>query len=101
VEREGVAVAVAHDQESAIRALQTRPVTVLLLDLMLRDGSAFAVADYAGVRDPDIRILFVTPAAFFSDGSIFQHVANARAYLPLATPPNDLAVMVGHYAARS
>ncbi len=97
---QGLQVEVAFDQRDAIRALQQGHITVLLLNVMLEDGSAFAVADYACFRFPDVRILFVTASEVFADGSIFNHVANARAYLPVSTPPSDLAAMVAHYAAR-
>ena len=39
----------------------------------------------------------ITNTSFFSDGSIFRHIPNACAFLPSATPPADLAAVVGHY----
>lgn len=101
LERLGFAVSIADGQASAIRALQLGPIEVILLNVVLEDGSAFAVADYACFRHPTVRILFVSAARFFSDGSIFNHVANACAFMPASTPPADLAAMVEHYAARS
>ncbi len=100
VERQGRAVVVAHDQAGAVAALRFGDIAIVILNVMLPDGSAFAVADYASYRCPDIRVLFVTAAGFFSDGSIFNHVANACAYVPVATPPEDIAAMVEHYARR-
>jgi len=44
---------------------------VIVLDLALEEGSALAVADFASYRHPDARVIFVTNASFFSDGSIF------------------------------
>jgi len=64
---------------------------------VLENGSALAVADYANYRQPDARVIFVTNTSFFSDGSIFAHSANARAFVPSGTPPEDLAAMVEHY----
>lgn len=100
IARQGREVKLAHDQASAVAALGDGGISIMILNILLQSGSAFAVADYASYRCPDIRILFVTAASFFSDGSIFNHVANACAYLPVGTPPEDLAAMVDHYAAR-
>ncbi|PWR03837.1 hypothetical protein DKT77_03735 [Meridianimarinicoccus roseus] len=99
VERQGRTVRVAHDQAGAVSALRDGGIAVVILNVLLTDGSAFAVADYASYRAPNVRILFVTAASFFSDGSIFNHVVNACAYVPVATPPEDIAAMVEHYAA--
>lgn len=100
IQRCGQEVIVAHGQDAAVDVLQTSAVSLILLNVMLRDGSAFAVADYASYRHPGVRVLFVTAANFFSDGSIFNHVSNACAYMPVSTPPDDLAAMVEHYAAK-
>jgi len=97
LERSGARVTIAADQAAAIAALQRRNPDVIVLDLVLQAGSAIAVADYASYRRPDTRIVFVTNTTFFSDGSIFNHVPNACAYLKAATPPEDLAAIVEHY----
>ena len=70
---------------------------ILILNLLLSDGSALAVADYASYRLPETRIIFVTNTTFFSDGSIFSFAPNACAFVQTATPPEDLAAMVEHY----
>ena len=70
----------------------------MILDLVLDEGSALAVSDFASYRQPLARVIFVTNTSFFSDGSIFRHCVNACAYMPSATPPEDLAAMVEHYA---
>lgn len=101
VERQGREVVVADGQSAAIHVLQTRRVALVVLDIELDDGSAFAVADYAAVRHPTLPVLFVTARRFFSDGSIFAHAPNACAYMATGTPPEDLAQMVEHYAARN
>lgn len=97
LERCGAAVAVAQNQDEAVALLAEAPFAVLIVDLILADGSAAAVADYASYRQPDAKIIFVTNSTFFSDGSIFQHFANACAFLPLATRPEDLAAVVEHH----
>ncbi len=98
LERFGAYVDCATDQYSATNLLQEASFDVIVLDLVLENGSALAVADFANYRQPEARVMFVTNTSFFSDGSIFQHCTNACAYLPSATPPEDLAAMVEHYA---
>ena len=97
--RQGMCVSVAGTQEAATSYLATQDTDIIILDLVLEEGSALAVADYANYRQPGARVIFVTNTTFFSDGSIFAHSANARAFLPLATPPDDLAAMVAHYGS--
>jgi DNA-binding response OmpR family regulator len=99
LERLGCAVQVAATQEAAVTALQQRSVDVIILDLTLEDGSAFAIADFASYRRPAARVVFVTRSTFFSDGSIFSHVPNACGFFRIDTPPEDLAAIVRHYAA--
>jgi len=101
VERMGATVWVASTQSEAIGTLRDVEVNVIILDLMVRHGSAFAVADFASYRRPKSRIIFVTNTTFFSDGSIFQHIPNACAFVQSETPPDDLAAMVEHYGAAS
>ena len=72
-------------------------VDVIILDLVLGQGSAIAVADIASFRQPMARVIFVTNTSFFSDGSIFQHIPNACAFLPSGTAPEDLAAVADHY----
>jgi len=97
LERHGCEVVLVHGQREAVTALQTGALQVIVLDLVLEEGSAFAVADFASYRQPETKVIFVTNTTFFSDGSIFQHAANACAYLQTGTPPEDLAAMVEHF----
>ncbi len=99
LQRCGMVVRVAEGQEEAIAAMNRKAPDSIILDLVLRDGSALAVADYASYRCPDARVIFVTNTRFFSDGSIFSHATNACAFVQTSTPPEDLAAMVEHYAA--
>jgi DNA-binding NarL/FixJ family response regulator len=89
----------ATDQDSAIEHLSQNDTDIIILDLVIDDGSALAIADYANYRQPNARVIFVTNTSFFSDGSIFAHSANARAFVQSNTPPEDLAAMVEHYGA--
>ncbi|TNE68007.1 response regulator transcription factor [Celeribacter ethanolicus] len=97
LERQGMSVSLVAGQDEAIQKLQTTAPDLIVLDLVLGDGSAFAIADYANYRHPDTRVIFTTNSSFFSDGSIFQHVANACAFLPKEVDPEDLTAMVEHY----
>jgi DNA-binding NtrC family response regulator len=99
LERQNASVTLVADQEAAITALYRIDFGIIVLDLVLDNGSALAVADFASYRRPDARVIFVTNTSFFSDGSIFAHSTNACAFLQSSTPPEDLAAMVEHYAA--
>ncbi len=97
LERGHANVQVAADQERAIALMQRHAHDVIILDLFLEAGSAIAVADYASYRRPETKIVFVTNTTFFSDGSIFNHIPNACAYLQSGTAPEDLTAIVEHY----
>lgn len=99
--RQGMVVACAKGQTEAIEHLSGHETDIIIQDLMIEDGSALAVADYANYRQPSTRVIFVTNTTFFSDGSIFAHSANARAFVQSNTPPEDLAAMVAHYGAET
>ncbi|GAA6188971.1 response regulator [Litorivita sp. NS0012-18] len=101
VERLGAEVHRAHGQHDAISAMQIHAFDIIVLDLVLGEGSAFAVADFASYRHPATQVIFVTNTSFFSDGSIFRHVHNACALVQSDSPPEDLAAMVEHYARAS
>jgi DNA-binding response OmpR family regulator len=97
LERLGAVVWLVTSQDEAVALLRTVDFDVLVLDLVLDDGSAMAIADFASYRQPEANAIFVTNTSFFSDGSIFQHCSNARAFVQSETPPDDLAAMVEHY----
>ncbi len=98
LQKQDMSVTLVTQQEDAISALQMRDYDIIILDLVLPDGQALAIADYASYRRPEARVIFVTNTSFFSDGSIFQVSSNACAFVQSATPPEDLAAMVDHYA---
>jgi len=87
--------------EEALKIIEEQELDVIVLDLVLSEGSALTVADFAQFRQPDANVVFVTDTTFFSDGSIFRHSANARAFIETATPPDDLAAIVHHYGSPS
>ena len=87
------------DAQAAIENLE--PVDVIVLDLMLERGSAFAVADYANYRRPGAKVVYVTRNRFFSDGSLFRHSPNTAAILQEDAPPSDLANIVAYHGRAS
>ena len=99
LERHGCMVSIACTQDDAIAIIQRDEPEIIILDLVLEEGSALAVSDFASYRSPETRVIFVTDTTFFSDGSIFAHAVNACAFVQAETPPEDLAAMVEHYAA--
>ncbi len=98
LQRCGMSVRVSESQDEAIASMNIKAPDIMILDLVLQAGSALAVADYANYRCPTTSVIFVTNTRFFSDGSIFSHATNACAFVQTATPPEDLAAMVEHYA---
>lgn len=99
LERRGCIVDLSTTQNDAIELLRDKDVDVIVLDLILKNGSAFAVADFASYRRPSAKVIFVSDTSFFSDGSIFQHIPNACAMMPSQVPPEDLGAIVEHYGA--
>ncbi|MCW9044028.1 MAG: hypothetical protein OQK05_11855 [Pseudopelagicola sp.] len=99
LERLGAVVELVVDEVGAIHALRMRDFDIIVLDLVIAEGAALAISDFASYRRPNARVIFVTNTSFFSDGSIFRHSANACAFVQSGTPPEDIAAMVEHYAA--
>lgn len=98
VERLGAeSVSLACSHGAAIKEIMRHDWDVIVLNLVLDDGGAMAVSDYASYRQPEAKVIIVNSSSFFSDGSIFNHFANARACLPTSTRPEDLAATVVHY----
>lgn len=99
--RQGQNTMVLETQDEAVSYLRTASADVIVLDLMLEDGSAFAIADFASYRRPEAKIVFVTRSSFFSDGSLFTHIPNTAAVLQEQTPPTDLAAIVAYHGRAS
>lgn len=87
-------VFVTSDQAAAVDVLRHHDIAVIVLDLDLSRGSPLAIADFASYRRPGARIVVVTSGRAFADGSIFRYCPNASAFLPCATAPEDLALLV-------
>lgn len=97
LERHGIVVALAQSSDAAVAMISATRFDVIILDLILSQGSAIGVADFAQYRHPDVSVIFVTDTSFFSDGSIFSLIPNARAFVQSSTPPEDLHAMVEHF----
>ena len=95
--RLGIAVTSVEKESCAFAVLQLEMFDVVVLDLVMQEGNALAIADFVNFNTPRANIVFVTDTTFFSDGSIFAHSANARAFVKTATPPADLAEIVHRY----
>ena len=97
LERHGGEARLCTSEKSAIAALRFEVFDVLVLDLVIPDTSVLAISDFATYRNPDVAIIVVTASSFFSDGSIFELIPNARGYLHTPVQPDDLAALVEHY----
>ncbi len=97
LERQGAVVTRADGEDQAISAVNQDTFDVIVMNIELGSGNALTVADYAGFRLPNARVIFVTNSSFFSDGSIFQHASNAHACIPDQTPVDDLAALVEYH----
>ena len=100
LQRQGVEVMQVATQLEAINMLRFEEFDALVLDLVLPDGGAIAISDYATYRCPDVPIIAVTSTSFFSDGSIFDLIPNARSLMRTPLRPDDLAAVLEHYAPK-
>ncbi|GHA56198.1 response regulator [Amylibacter ulvae] len=97
--RQGLDVVQALSQDQAMDELRDHDFGALILNLKLPESNVLAISDVATYRNPDIAIILVTADRFFSDGSIFDLVPNARSFVNDQVRPDDLAAMVDHYSA--
>jgi DNA-binding NtrC family response regulator len=97
LERYGGETKLCTTEETAIAALRFQSFDVLVLDLVMQNASVLAISDFATYRNPKVAIIVVTANSFFSDGSIFEIIPNARGYLHKPIQPDDLAALVDHY----
>lgn len=97
LERLGAKVITASTATRALSMIATHELDAVIVDLVLEDGSALGVADFAMYRRPAAKVIVVSKSHFFSDGSIFALTANIRAYLPTTVPPEDLSAIVAYH----
>lgn len=97
LQRQGASVLQSSTQQDAINKLRFERFDALVLDLVLPDGGAIAISDYATYKYPEVPIIAVTSTSFFSDGSIFEVIPNARSLMRTPLRPDDLAAVIQHY----
>lgn len=95
--RRGMSVDLATSEEEAIELLSMRDYDSMIVEPALRDGGGIPVTDFATYRNPDISILAVTKSTFFSDGSIFAMIPNARGFLRTPVRPDDIGAYLEHF----
>lgn len=96
LERQGADVELATSQKEAIQMMRFTDFDALVLEIVLPDGGAIAISDYATYRFPNIPIITVTSGSFFSDGSIFDLMPNARGIMRTPFRVDDLAALLEH-----
>lgn len=96
LEREGITVTLALSQTEALKLLRAQEFDALVLEMVLPDGGAIAIADFAAYRFPDAPVITVNSSSFFSDGSIFQLVPNVHSVLQSPVDGDDLAATISH-----
>lgn len=101
LERAGGAVSVRGSADAALSALRESDHELVILSLGIGEARALELADYAGYRHPETKLILVSRSRFFSDGSIFAHVGNACACLPHDTAPEDLAAIARYHVRDS
>jgi len=99
LERLGVEVERAHAPSDIMRKLHLHEFDAVIMNLKFPNASVLALSDLATYRNPKVAIILVTADRFFSDGSIFDLVPNARGFVNDKVKPDDLAAMIEHFAA--
>ena len=96
LEREGIEITLVTSQGEALAQLRAQDFEALVLEMVLPDGGAIAIADFAAYRMPDVPVITVNSSSFFSDGSIFQLLPNVQSVMQAPVEGKDLAAMVSH-----
>ena len=100
LEREGVSTTLVTSQGEALMQLRAQEFDALILEMVLPDGGAIAIADFAAYRMPDVPVITVNSSSFFSDGSIFQLMPNVQSVMQAPVEGKDLAAMVSHLKSK-
>lgn len=96
--RMGLETLIARTSDEALERMVTQTFRVVVINLLLPSGGALGIADYARVKMPEAKVVFVTDQTFFRDGSLFGLVPNLRMTIKSDTPPEDVAAIVHHYS---
>jgi len=100
LEREGIETTLAISQREALAQLRAQDFDALVLEMVLPDGGAIAIADFAAYRMPDVPVVTVNSSSFFSDGSIFQLLPNVHSVMQAPVEGEDLAAMVSYLKSK-
>jgi len=100
LEREGIETTLVTSQSSALAQLRAQMFDALVLEMVLPDGGAIAIADFAAYRMPEAPVITVNSSSFFSDGSIFQLLPNVHSVMQAPIEGEDLAAMVSHLKSK-
>lgn len=100
LEREGIKTTLVTSQGDALTQLRAQVFDALILEMVMPDGGAIAIADFAAYRMPDVPVITVNSSSFFSDGSIFQLVPNMHSVMQAPVDGKDLAAMVSHLKSK-
>ena len=95
--RQGMHADLATTEDEAIELLSATDYDAMIVEPALSDGGGIPVTDFATYRNPDISILAVTKSSFFSDGSIFAMIPNARGFLRTPVRPDDIGAYLEHF----
>ncbi len=96
LKREGVEVTLVQSQSEALMQIRAQNFDALVLEMVLPDGGAIAVADFAAYRLPNTPVITVNSTSFFSDGSIFDLMPNVHSVMQAPVEAEDLAALVAH-----
>lgn len=97
--RQGILATTVTNTDAAVDTLRQGDFDALVLSLQMQNSAVLAISDFATYRNPDIAIILVTSESFFSDGSIFNLIPNARSFVNDHVAPDDLAAIVDHYGS--
>ncbi len=89
-------VTLVHSQTEALIQIRAQSFDALILEMVLPDGGAIAVADFAAYRLPKASVITVNSTSFFSDGSIFELMPNVHSVMQSPVEAKDLAALVSH-----
>jgi hypothetical protein len=96
----GIECTVVTDGHDASRFCLTHALDAVVIDLDLPGGGVLALIDLIVLRNPDIAIIPINNGEVFSDGCLFEVIANARFMITPDTSGTDLAHCLLHCMAR-
>jgi DNA-binding response OmpR family regulator len=87
--------------ESAMNALRTKQVDVLVLDLVIGDTNSLGLAQFAGYAAPDAEIILVTGSGRFAQGEVLAEYPGINWMLRKPVAIGDLEALIEHADRRS